>query len=469
MIECTELLRLCGFEESEIVSERHRVQKALHKTGFGPDDIKAAEDHVKKNHQIDLIGVRKLLGAWFKEMVDLILAREEGKKIVYYGFPTIMGPGMAIALSSDEIYCTCPDVVLCHTLGHIFNKLSPVLEAGERNGLPPGHALCTLQMIRVGGLSLGIIPVPDMVLTSSYYCDMGSKTDELLHDRYGHKAIYIDGCMDSVWGEFPHYDEERVLFLGDNLNTAFEKAGEILGTQIEWKHLEAAGAIGMEYMGLLGQLTELMKADPLPISGTAIELGTFLITGCTGRSRKEGPPALRLLIEEVRDRVKQGIGAVEKGAPRVLVLLGHFSDPNIEHLYEEAGLADAAMLFSLPVSLGDFPETRYKTMGEVLAEREMRLGWYHSSFGFVKRAEQILKKAIDEFKIDGVIWNYTFNCRPMAQTSHFAKKWLEDTTGLPTLSLEVDYYDSRFYGTGALRTRVETFAQMLKTRKAGKR
>jgi hypothetical protein len=468
MIECSELLRLCGFDESEIASEKYRVQKAFRKIGLGVEDIKTAEDHVKRNHSIDLIGVQKLLGAWLKEMIDLILAKEEGKKVAYYGFPTIMGPGMSIALSSEEIYCSCPDVVLCHSLGHIFNKLTPVLEAGEKNGLPPGHALCTLQTIRVGGLALGIIPVPDMVLTSSYYCDMGSKTDELLHDRYGHQAIYIDGCMDSAWGDFPGYDEERVLFLGKNLNMAFERAGEILGTQITWNHLEEAAAIGMEYMGLLGRLSELMKADPLPVSGTAIELGTFLITGCTGRSRKEGPPALRILIEEVRERVKRGIGVVGKGAPRVLVLLGHFSDPTIERLYEEAGLADAAMLFSLPVSLGDYPETKYKTMGEVLAEREMRLGWYHSSFGFIKRAEQILKQVVDEFKIDGIIWNYTFNCRPMAQTSHFAKKWLEDTTGLPVLSLEVDYYDSRFYGTGALRTRVETFAQMLKSKKIGR-
>jgi benzoyl-CoA reductase/2-hydroxyglutaryl-CoA dehydratase subunit BcrC/BadD/HgdB len=342
------------------------------------------------------------------------------------------------------------------------------LEAGEKSGLPPGHALCTLQTIRVGGLALGIIPVPDLVLTSSYYCDMGSKTDELLHHRYGHQAIYIDGCMDSLWGEFPHYDEERVLFLGNNLNAAFEKAGEILGTQVAWKHLEQAGAIGMEYLGLLGQLTELMKADPLPVSGTAIELGTFLMSGCTGNSRKEGPSALRILIEEVKDRVKRSVGVVEKGAPRVLILLGHFSDPSIEHLYEEAGLADAAMLFSLPVSLTDQAETKYQTMGEVLAEREMRLGWYHSNFGFAKRAEQIIKKVSEEFNIDGVIWNYTYNCRPMAQTSHFAKKWLEEKTGLPILSLEMDYYDNRYYGTGALRTKVETFAQMLRSRKGGK-
>ena len=80
----------------------------------------------------------------------------------------------------------------------------------------------------VGGLAKGIIPVPDMVLTSSYYCDMGSKTDELLHQRYGHPAVYVDGSMDSRWGEFPDYDPERVRFLGGEVNRALDKVRDIL-------------------------------------------------------------------------------------------------------------------------------------------------------------------------------------------------------------------------------------------------
>ena len=75
-------------------------------------------------------------------------------------------------------------------------------------------------------------------------------------------------------------------------------------------------------------------------------------------------------------------------------------------------------------------------------------------------------KAVEELKIDGVIWNYQFNCRPLSLTSHFMKRWLEENLGIPTLSLEMDSFDSRSYSAAALRTRVETFADMLRARKA---
>jgi benzoyl-CoA reductase/2-hydroxyglutaryl-CoA dehydratase subunit BcrC/BadD/HgdB len=68
--------------------------------------------------------------------------------------------------------------------------------------------------------------------------------------------------------------------------------------------------------------------------------------------------------------------------------------------------------------------------------------------------------------LDGVIFNYQFNCRPSAQTSHSLKKWVEEHTSIPVLPLEGDLYDSRSYSASAMRTRVETFAEMLKSRKA---
>ena len=92
----------------------------------------------------------------------------------------------------------------------------------------------------------------------------------------------------------------------------------------------------------------------------------------------------------------------------------------------------------------------------------MRDGFFHSTFGLAKRFEQ----AVQDLKIDGVLWGYQYNCRVLSQPSHLVKKWVEESTGVPVLSLEMDYYDSRTYSAAALRTRVEAFAEMLRARKA---
>jgi len=166
------------------------------------------------------------------------------------------------------------------------------------------------------------------------------------------------------------------------------------------------------------------------------------------------------LCEEVEKRVEEGVGVVEKGAPRVLSFIAPFSDPSITHMMENSGLAMSVAFLSVPPPKARHPST-YTSLGEIHAEAEMRVGMYHSSFGLAKRFED----AVKAFNVDGVIWGYLYNCRPLALLSHTLKKWVEQTTAVPTLSLEMDIYDSRNYSAAALRTRVEAFAEMLRARK----
>jgi len=457
------LLKVCGFEDREIDQERPRMEKAFQRLELGPEDFETAESFVRENHEIELAGLRKMLRLWLKELIDLVLAKDEGKKLVYYGFPTIAGPSAAIASTSDEILCTCPDVVLSAALGHIFNKINPILEAGEQNGLPPGHSLCSLQQIRVGGMAKGIVPVADLVLTSSYYCDMGSKADELLHEKYGHPAIYVDGSMDSSWGEFPGYEPERIRFLGGQIDQAFDRVNGILGVTVNEEARQEGATRSLDLLHALSELGELMmEAVPQPISMVTAGIARRLTNGSSSkRIMTEGAEAIAILNREVRERMEKGIGVVDRDAPRVMILLDHFSDPSITRMMENCGL-------SIPINLyaalsAKFWKSIPVISGEVLAKEELKRGSYHSTEGLITRAAEVVK----EFNVDGFIWNYIFNCRPVALASNLLKQFVEKETGKPVLSLDMDPYDSRTYSAGALRTRVETFAELLRARKKG--
>jgi len=456
------LLTLCGFTPDDMVREKSRLDTTFSRLDLDMEDIARAEKWVTTQHDTELQGVRKLLRAWLLELCDLVLAKDEGKQVVYYGFPSIQGPGMAIkAAATKPIYVGCPDVVLCHTMGQIFNKLTPILEAAEKGGLPPGHGLCSLQQIRNGALALSMIPLPDLVTGSSYYCDMGSKADELLHEIYGHKAIYVDGSMDSVWGEYPGYQPARLKFLASQLDKLFATVREELGVEVTQESWEKAMATSRDLFRALGGLTRLMQADPMPVSGVVSGLALNLTAASTGRSMSEGPEAVSVLCEEVQDRVNRGFGVVPKGAPRVLNFIQPFSDPSITHMMEEAGLALSTSVLTVPCRKRE-PGMEFSSLGEERAEWAMRDGNYHSMFALAKRFED----AARQFDLDGVICGYLYNCRPIALGSHLIKQWVEEKTGIPTLSLEIDIYDSRNYSAASLRTRVEAFVEMLLARKA---
>ena len=49
-----------------------------------------------------------------------------------------------------------------------------------------------------------------------------------------------------------------------------------------------------------------------------------------------------------------------------------------------------------------------------------------------------------------------------------AKKAIGEKLGIPVMVLEADCYDTRNYSAGQLKTKIETFAEMLKARKAAK-
>jgi len=165
----------------------------------------------------------------------------------------------------------------------------------------------------------------------------------------------------------------------------------------------------------------------------------------------------------MEERVKAGIGVSEKGAPRVMLRAGHASDPRVTRLVEETGLA-----VPLTYILGSWggvkaePKGEYHTPGEIIAEYEMSNGYYHGTEAQIKFYE----RAAELMKLDGFITTYLYNCRPVATISHPQKKYLEERTGLPVLSLEIDGFDSRAYSAESLRTKVETFAHMLKSRKS---
>jgi len=457
-----ELFKLCGFEDEEIEEERARIEKALERLGIGPEDMETADSWVRQNHDVTLKGVRKLLGAWLKELIDLVLAKDDGKKIVYFGFPAILGPGLMLSASSEDVFVCAPDMVLDHTMGQIFNKLTPILEAGEANGLPSGHALCSLWQAKIGGVAMGMIPVPHLALASSYYCDMGSKADDLVTAQYGVPVAYIDGVMDSKWGEYPNYLPERVYYLGAQINQALKKAEKVLDIEIVPDAWERSQKYSLPFRDNMVRLVELMKADPVPVSVAELELMEALSASSTGRGIREGIKAMEILTDEMEERVKAGRGVSEKGAPRVMLRAGHTSDPRVTRLVEETGLA-----VPLTFILGSWggvrvkPKENYNTPGEIIAGYEMAGGYYYGTDAQI----QFYEKAAELMKLDGFIATYIYNCRPVATISHPQKKYLEEKTGLPVLSLEVDGFDSRAYSAASLRTKVETFAHMLKAKK----
>lgn len=86
---------------------------------------------------------------------------------------------------------------------------------------------------------------------------------------------------------------------------------------------------------------------------------------------------------------------------------------------------------------------------------------------FINRGEnaklQMLCQMIDDFHVDGVIFHDSKTCFNNANNRFGLPARLQEKTGIPTLTIDGDLNDLRFFSDGQTRTRLETFIEQLKT------
>lgn len=456
----TELFKLCSFEVNEIEKERSRIDKAFNIAGIQAEDIEQAEVRIKKYFSIELFSVRKILGIWLKQFIDLVLAREERKKLVYICFPPVARHGLAAMLASEDVYCHSPEIVIDVVLGQIFGKIDPILEAAEQHGMPPGLAMCSLNQARLGAIVNGIAPTPDLTLTSGQFCDQSPKTDEFLHEVYGIPNIFVDACIDSPWNEYPVISERRIQYYAGELRRGREKLQDVLGFEISEEVCREAIKGYAKLWWAMQQIWELNRNDPVPISQADLGLFYWMIACPERRALQYGPQIIGILAREVKQRVDQGIGVVEKGAPRVAWMANHATDPSVPRMFEGVGLAIPVSVFGW-ISPVETVKSKLIDADERIAEAELRFGFYHSTSAAIFRFKEICKA----WDVDGLLYAYSFSCRASGFYPLMIKKAVEQDLGIPVLALECDMYDTRSYSTEALRTRVEAFAEMLRANK----
>ena len=147
---------------------------------------------------------------------------------------------------------------------------------------------------------------------------------------------------------------------------------------------------------------------------------------------------------------------MEKRTPRIFFTLPLSNDPSVMRMVESQGLAIPVMWQTQLPEIDRLPH-QFKTFEERAAE------------AFIRAVHPSSERCVAECRsgnVDGAILFTLFSCRPVSYPMHMHRKYIEEQLGIPVLVLEGDLYDTRTYSAEQLRTRVETFAEIVKARKA---
>ena len=463
-----DFLRLTGFEEEEMSEYLPEWRKASERLGLTEEDVRfAVQERLPVHFDLELEGIRKLLGTFVKETIDLTKANEykqRGKKIVYGILPAILHFFYALKLTApDKVFVSFPDIFLTFVMNSFFHKLSPYLEEAEKTGIPYGCRHCALNKTRYAIRRLGIIPSPDINWIWGFVCDEGPKTDEFIQ-------LYHDPEWKTYVTRLPHdqplgtvEDEviERVEYLAAQMRDGFESVQKEIGIKVSEEKINEVIEIWQKYAAKVSELGQLMSTDPQPLDAVS---GRFFWEGLftpfnTGIESME--KALDITLREVKERVNKKEGILPQGAPKLLIYSIHPTVPWIAKMFEENGvgipLSEFFILTKKQLRPPSF-EDPYMAAAE---------SWLRTS-GMVNpgyQAEQICEK-LATHKFDGMVFGLMDFDRWLGSSHRMLGRMVEEKMKLPVFYIEGDNWEDRDYSPEALRTRIESICEIMKIRKA---
>lgn len=468
MTKVEELLRTLGFSEEEIKAERDRVDAALTKCKILTDeDLEKAQANL--NRYLTTRAAYKAYGLALKRFTDMMLAKDEGKKLVYLiheEFPQIIMTFYTV-MEKGQFVIEIPET-LCWVLFSqaCFDKLPLILEYGEKYGMEITAAHCPIDKIAFGAVGAGIIPKPDFITSGGVFCDQGPKQCEVMGETFGIPYFVItDSARDEPWGLYPDIEEDNAIYLGESMERHFKELARQLGTELSVDQFRKARVEVAKCWAPLQELERLIsEADPRPISVNDEEPFVQLTLYPDWRT-DELARLYQELIAEVKERMAKGEGVTPKGAPRT----NFFCDPRpdvAEMCERELGINLVVPAVFYWITPSERTRKFPKETNEFLrfAEAYMKRGVIRAcAWDSTVRAREY----VQNFKLDGYMAAYEYGCRPLCWYGRFIKDELEKELGVPVIYFE-QTADPRSYTPEQLRTKIETFASVMRRRKAAR-
>ncbi|HBG73344.1 MAG TPA: 2-hydroxyacyl-CoA dehydratase [Deltaproteobacteria bacterium] len=229
---------------------------------------------------------------------------------------------------------------------------------------------------------------------------------------------------------------------------------EISGSKLDMDRLRETVSLSRECTELWKQVLETAKAAPAPLTffdGT-IHMGPAVVL----RGTREAIDYYKLLLSELTQRIRDGVGAVDGETVRIywegMPVWGRLR----QHSELFANLK-ATVLASTYCSSWIFPAFDGRDPIRSMAKAYLEL--------FIVRSDRYKEKYIGEmlekFRIDGIIYHDAKTCPYNSNSRYGLPQRVEAETGVPSLVISGDLNDLRCVSDEQTKTNVEAFIEQI--------
>ena len=338
-------------------------------------------------------------------------------------------------------------------------SLEPILAAEEM-----GYAAdnCAYVKADIGSLLKGItptggkLPKPTLVLCNFVGCNTYIKWFEHVAEFQGSPLFTLDV-------PFLRTDEPRpedVAYVVEQLQEAVKTLEDLTGRKFDYDRFKEAVRCSRQVEELWSGIKHLARKSPSPFDAY-FDAITLMGPLYVYRGSQAGVDFFRLALDELGAKAARGEGVYDQERFRV-VMEGPPPYPyfrTFRDMFAKWKACAVASTYSTVGGLWEFgdrhdPEKPFESVALHMLAHNV------TNRNFLQRYEQI-RRYVEEWNAHGLIIHFVKSCRLFSAGQGDMRDYFTKKMGLPTLYLESDLEDPRYFAEAQTKNRIDAFFEAL--------
>ena len=309
----------------------------------------------------------------------------------------------------------------------------------------------------------GTIPLPDLLLCNYVGCNVYLQWFEHLSEYHPTPVFNLD--IPFVRTEDGEPRPEDVTYVLRQLEDLVEMCERITGKALDYAKLQRIVALSGETGELWSNIKALTKRRPSPFDAYFDSVTMMAPLYCT-RGTEECLRFFETAYQELLKKAEDGVGPLPEERFRVVIegpppwpFLRTFRD-----MFSKWGAVAVASTYSTVGGLWEFGFRHDPNRPLESIARHM-LQWNLTNRNFLQRYEQI-KRYLEEWSADALVIHSVKSCRLFSAGQGDMREYFSKDLGIPTLLVESDLEDPRYFSEAQIRNRIDAFFESLAHRQA---
>ncbi|MFQ5850165.1 MAG: 2-hydroxyacyl-CoA dehydratase subunit D [Candidatus Binatia bacterium] len=302
------------------------------------------------------------------------------------------------------------------------------------------------------------IPLPCLILCNYVGCNVYLQWFE-------HLAEYSDAAVYNLDIPFMRHSSGKpspgdIAYVVRQIEEIIELCEKITGKKLDYAKLQKIVALSGETGDLWSRIKSLTKHVPSPFDAYFDSVSMMAPLYCL-RGTEEGLRFFETAHKEMEEKVQMGTGPLPEERFRFVIegpppwpYLRVFRD-----LFAKWGAVAVASTYSTVGGLWEFgfkhdPNRPLESIAEHMLE------WNLTNRNFLQRYEQI-RRYVEEWSADALVIHSVKSCRLFSAGQGDMREYFTKELGIPTLLIESDIEDPRYFSEAQMKNRMDAFFESL--------